>query len=244
MPDPSSIRPRRCSLWFLALFAAGSGLILALDGPGRAGAVTQQAPRAQEKPDSPLTEEELAEQEEREYELAMGRQIFEQNCLICHAAEMISGQRLTPVQWQAEVKKMMDWGAPVPPEEVERLVDFLETSYPADLPLAPLARMKSPVALALHQPKPGDLILPEGNAERGAALQVEHCATCHGENGRGAELGPNLIERPILRREAEYAEIVRDGRRRMPGFALVLNLQQEADILAWLKAQRYEAFAE
>lgn len=245
MPDAFSIRPRRASApWFLALFAAGSWLLLAPDGPDQVGAVTQQAPQTQQKPATPLTEEELAEQEEREYELAMGRQTFEQNCLICHAVEMVSGQRLTPTQWQAEVEKMVGWGAPVPPEEVDRLVDFLQTSYPADLPPAPLARLKSPLALKLHQPDPDALVLPEGNAERGAALHVEHCATCHGANARGAELGPNLVERPVLRREPEFTEIVRDGRRRMPGFGLVLSLQQEADILAWLKGQRYEAFAE
>ncbi len=188
-----------------------------------------------------LTDE---EQEEQEYQLALGRQTFEQNCLICHDAAMIINQRLTPAQWSAEVEKMIGWGSPVPPEEVVGLVELLTTSYPAELPRDPPDRVSPSRALEWNRPEPGISVLPEGDVTRGAALHTEHCATCHGENALGAELGPNLVERPVLRREPDYAEVVREGRRRMPGFRLVLSPQQEADILEWLKGQRYEGFGE
>ncbi len=78
-----------------------------------------------------------------------------------------------------------------------------------------------------------------GRPESGAKLYEVHCASCHGPDARGGDLGTNLVEIPILAQRMEpYARVVRDGRRRMPGFAEVLKPEQEADLLAWLRQRR------
>jgi mono/diheme cytochrome c family protein len=89
------------------------------------------------------------------------------------------------------------------------------------------------------------LEIPDGRAPaggdpgRGAALYVTNCANCHGPDGRGAELGPCLVEKPVLWR-GEFVEVVRKGLRRMPGFTAALKPEQELDILAWLRTRRVE----
>jgi len=63
------------------------------------------------------------------------------------------------------------------------------------------------------------------------------CAPCHAEDGRGAEVGVNLVDRPLLYRAADFARWVRVGRGRMPGFKDVGDAQI-ADLLAHLRARR------
>lgn len=111
-------------------------------------------------------------------------------------------------------------------------------SDPAKSPIPLPERITLRAALALIRPEgPPSL---GGDGARGAALYASHCATCHGPDARGGDLGTCLVEKPVLLRPAEYAEIVRDGLRRMPGFAAALKPEQEADILAWLRTLRYE----
>jgi mono/diheme cytochrome c family protein len=81
---------------------------------------------------------------------------------------------------------------------------------------------------------------PAGDAARGAPLYVQHCATCHGPEARGGDLGTSLVEKPVLLRPAEFAEVVQKGRRRMPGFVAALKPEHEADLLAWLRTRRTE----
>lgn len=180
-----------------------------------------------------------AEDDERALALALelGRRSFENNCLMCHSAGMVESLRLAPEQWAAEVDKMIGWGAPVPPEEKDGLVDYLISSYPADGEAPTLPMLALDAARLPTRPEPDADALPGGDPGRGAALHAEHCATCHGPDARGGDLGQNLIARPVLRRPAEYAEILHDGRRRMPGFRFVLSDQQMADTLAWLRSQ-------
>ncbi|QDV32957.1 c-type cytochrome [Tautonia plasticadhaerens] len=175
--------------------------------------------------------------DERVFALELGRRSFENNCLMCHSAGMVESLRLTPEQWAAEVDKMIGWGAPVPPEEKDGLVGYLVSSFPTDGEAPPPPMLALDAARLPTLPEPEADALPEGDPDRGASLIAEHCATCHGPDARGGELGQNLIARPVLQRPAEYAEILHDGRRRMPGFRFVLSDQQMADTLAWLGSQ-------
>lgn len=50
---------------------------------------------------------------------------YKNACLSCHGEELMTGQRLTRTQWDAEVAKMERWGAPVPKESRDAIVDFL-----------------------------------------------------------------------------------------------------------------------
>jgi mono/diheme cytochrome c family protein len=62
---------------------------------------------------------------------AKGADLAQANCLMCHSHDYISTQpRLTRDQWKASVKKMQDkYGAPIAPESVEALVDYLVAGY-------------------------------------------------------------------------------------------------------------------
>ena len=184
---------------------------------------------------TPALEVQSPEDEERAYELILGRRTFEGNCLICHTAGMTEGLRLTPEQWGAEVAKMVGWGAPVPPEESERLVAYLADSFPVEAPKDAPALLPLEVAAATTRPRPDPGVLPDGDADRGSALYAEHCATCHGSGALGGDLGNNLVQRPILLRPNDFDAVLRGGRHRMPGFGAVLGPQQEADLLGWLR---------
>jgi len=175
---------------------------------------------------------------DREAAAQASERLVRENCLICHSGELITTSRLTPKQWKAEVEKMVGWGTPLPKEQQDALIAYLAAEYPATAPPARPARMAYREAVAQNRADAPDRTR-RGDADRGARLYATNCANCHGGDGQGAELGPNLVERPVLTRTADYAEVVRKGRGRMPGFAPVLDPAAEADTLAWLRDRRY-----
>lgn len=170
------------------------------------------------------------------------RRAVELNCQVCHEMRMITGLRLTPAQWKAEVDKMVTWGAVVSDGDRALIVDYLARSYPADAPRpAPefiaLASVESP------ELPPADEEPIEGDAAAGEKLYMTLCSACHGPTARGGELGPSLANRAILGHAAAYNEIVQKGLRRMPPFKDVLKPQQERDILVWLRGVPRDAVA-
>jgi mono/diheme cytochrome c family protein len=179
------------------------------------------------------------DREDREEARLVARRAVVENCQICHSEEMIASQRLTVNQWKAEVEKMVGWGSPLPQELQQTVTDYLAAEYPDTAP--PFKPVRTTLAQALDtvrpQPETGSQLA--GTAERGAPLYVRNCANCHGQDGQGAELGPNLVEKPVLARPNDFDRVVRQGDGRMPGFASTLDERAKADILAWLRAARY-----
>jgi sulfite oxidase len=51
------------------------------------------------------------------------------SCLGCHDEHMMQQQRLTRPQWDRELNKMTNWGAPVKPENREALLDYLSSQF-------------------------------------------------------------------------------------------------------------------
>lgn len=215
---------RTAALALTALLAVGSGglwLRAALaDGPAAAS----------QDGDDP---------DEQAIEQARGLRLFEENCLMCHSEEMTTTQRLTPARWTAEVEKMIGFGAPVPLEERTRLTGYLAARFPADKP-----RGAAPLIDAAHVLRLNRQTLPAvpddhpGRPERGAALFAANCANCHGATALGGDSGTNLVEKPVLLTPDVFTTVVREGRRRMPGFKAVLTPDQEDDILAWLWSRK------
>lgn len=203
----------------------GLGLLLLADPRGLrvdAGTDRQAASATDDDPDA-------------EEQNLLGQRTLEQNCLMCHSVELIQGQRLNPTQWTAEVDKMIGWGAPVPPEDRERLIQHLVRTYPPDRPAAAPERLSTEELLATEPP--GAPAATTGNPRRGATLYATHCASCHGLDALGGDLGTCLASRPVLVSGSTYDTVVRQGLRRMPGFGEVLTAQDQADILAWLRQQ-------
>ena len=57
--------------------------------------------------------------------------------------------------------------------------------------------------------------------------------------GSAATSGPALVGKAILDHPREYDRIINQGQRRMPGFRLILNAKDQADVLAWLRHRTY-----
>jgi mono/diheme cytochrome c family protein len=175
--------------------------------------------------------------EERLIRREEARRSFVENCLMCHGEDMTTRQRLTTKQWTAEVEKMAGWGAPLPPDRKQPLIDYLAETYPNTQAAPPPGRITPEEVAGLDRQAPPSA-LPSADPARGEVLFATHCAVCHGPNARGAELGTNLVEKPVLLREDEFRTLIRDGRRRMPSFAAVLDEPRQADLLAWLRRAR------
>jgi len=63
---------------------------------------------------------------------APGRDLVEAACSACHSLDYIGTNApfMTPQVWQAEVNKMINaFGAPVPPDSVKPIVDYLVKNY-------------------------------------------------------------------------------------------------------------------
>ena len=60
-----------------------------------------------------------------------GSELAQANCLICHSHEYVATQPpFTRDQWKASVTKMQQkFGAPIPAESVDPLVDYLVQAY-------------------------------------------------------------------------------------------------------------------
>jgi cytochrome c oxidase cbb3-type subunit 3 len=177
--------------------------------------------------------------DEAAHQAAIARQAVRDNCLICHSEQMVVNQRLTPPQWKAEVEKMVGWGAPVPREHVQPLIAYLAREYGAHAPPAPLERMSYDEATRLGPPPATAAVLARGDAGRGGALFAKNCAACHGTKAQGADLGQNLVERPVLLQPDAFDRAIEHGLRRMPAFQATLSREQRDDIRAWLQQRRF-----
>ena len=59
-----------------------------------------------------------------------GEDVYNRACLVCHGADLVEQQRLTPAGWTREVAKMVAWGAPVTDAERPVLAAYLAARYP------------------------------------------------------------------------------------------------------------------
>ncbi len=184
-----------------------------------------------------IARQDPADDDDAAFERLRIERVFAENCQMCHTPEMVSGQRLTPPQWAAEVDKMIGWGSPLPPEEKEPLIAYLAAEYPADKAPATLTTLAPADKLAIERLEPPTDL--KADATLGASLYATHCASCHAENARGGDLGTNRVNRPVLVDVEEYGEVTHNGRLRMPGFSEVLTAEQSLAILAWLRDRPY-----
>ena len=59
-----------------------------------------------------------------------GAATYKRACLVCHDADIIEQQKLTPTGWTRSVEKMMRWGATVSDADKQPLVDYLAGRFP------------------------------------------------------------------------------------------------------------------
>jgi mono/diheme cytochrome c family protein len=60
---------------------------------------------------------------------ADGRGVFERRCLSCHGGDIVEQQRLARPGWVREVEKMIRWGATVPENERDALIEYLTSAF-------------------------------------------------------------------------------------------------------------------
>ncbi|MEW6321374.1 MAG: hypothetical protein AB1635_09830 [Acidobacteriota bacterium] len=58
-----------------------------------------------------------------------GAAAFKASCLNCHATDLVEQQRLTRAGWSRSVDKMVRWGATVPADRRDALLDYLAARY-------------------------------------------------------------------------------------------------------------------
>jgi hypothetical protein len=55
--------------------------------------------------------------------------VYKRACLSCHGVDLVEQQRLTRTGWLRSVDKMIRWGAVVPDEVKDPLLDYLASKY-------------------------------------------------------------------------------------------------------------------
>lgn len=75
---------------------------------------------------------------------------------------------------------------------------------------------------------------PAGSGNQGFDVYDKNCKACHGKFAKG-EYGPKLQENPILHDHDKFWQTVLKGRGNMPAWEGRLNVQQIADVQAYLQ---------
>ncbi len=73
-----------------------------------------------------------------------------------------------------------------------------------------------------------------GNAEAGAIVFSENCATCHGATGHGGNGGPDLTTMPLAQTEEGAIQQVTNGGGGMPPFGGVLSEEEIENVAAYV----------
>lgn len=143
------------------------------------------------------------------FKLAPGSEIANGQCLTCHSVEYVSTQPPMPrAFWAASVKKMLDkYSAPVPAEQVDRLVDYLAVNYGATTNSAAATSPTPPVA---GSSKPAEI----NPADAAQLVNKYGCLGCH--NATVKIVGPayrDVAEKYKANPEArrKIAEQIRQG---------------------------------
>ena len=77
------------------------------------------------------------------------------DCEICHGREMWASQRLSQTAWDAEVTKMIKFGAPVPKAEKAALVTYLARYLGPSVPRVGHAPTATAPPISFTGPPPG-----------------------------------------------------------------------------------------
>lgn len=100
----------------------------------------------------------------------VGVEFANAQCLVCHSVEYVSTQpKKDRAFWAASVKKMQEkFGAPIPPEQVEPLADYLTKNYGIATNIT---------AATTPSPQPS---IPQASSKDGPKIATKYgCLTCH-----------------------------------------------------------------
>lgn len=129
-----------------------------------------------------------------------GVELATARCVICHDAQHITRAKLSREEWEFNVRNMIERGAPITPEEIRPIVDYLATYYNRDAP--PPVETAAEAAAA-----------PAANPAQ-KLLTANACIACHAVDRR--LIGPGFREIAERYRSAPgaadlLARKIRDG---------------------------------
>ena len=220
-----------------------SGLVFAVFSAWSVSGALQQAPTPPRTvPSEPPLEQVLElDPEERS---AFFNQRLQLHCNVCHSSEMIEQQRLTLAQWQAEVQKMIGWGATLPKEYSGLMAEHLSKSYPPGHK-AKIGFLEPEKAFSESaQTDQSQVDSKAATNPQVAELFRNQCSNCHGTSGEGNEIGPRLTGRPILAFSQRFSEHIEQGKGRMPAFQKTIPSADTQALRRWLLGQSFSWTAE
>jgi mono/diheme cytochrome c family protein len=124
---------------------------------------------------------------------APGRDTLQRVCGTCHPATIVLGHGMTREGWGQVVASMITRGAKGSPEDFATVTDYLARALPATQSGGAAPRGRSFPA----GPNDRQAVDPAA-AERGKAIYMPDCSSCHGPLARGAENGPDLVRSEVV----------------------------------------------
>jgi len=130
-----------------------------------------------------------------------GRDVTQKICgSTCHGPDIIMGKGRTRDQWTAVVNAMVSRGAKATPAELGQIAEYLSSHFNPNMPVAaagPRGNRPNAGPPAASGRGPGPLgagaadshVVDEAGAERGKAIYISECITCHGPKARGGSPG-------------------------------------------------------
>ncbi len=127
---------------------------------------------------------------------APGRDTVQRVCGACHPATIVLGHGMTREGWGQVVASMITRGAKGTPAEFEAVTDYLARNLP---PKSSNSHTAASTRLSGFPAGPRDrqIVDPEA-AERGKAIYLSDCGSCHGPRARGGANGPDLVRSTVL----------------------------------------------
>jgi cytochrome c oxidase cbb3-type subunit 3 len=124
---------------------------------------------------------------------APGRDTVQRVCGTCHPATIVLGHGMTREGWGQVVATMITRGAKGSPADFETVTDYLARTLPAKQSGGAARRGPSLSA----GPNDRQTVDPAA-AERGKAIYMADCSSCHGPLARGSENGPDLVRSEVV----------------------------------------------
>ncbi|MDB5702196.1 MAG: quinoprotein glucose dehydrogenase [Sphingomonadales bacterium] len=99
--------------------------------PGVSVAASASQPAVRDNPSRPPATAAPASENSAEFAPGAMKAFAVTNCTACHVAAQVTSQRKSRGDWAATVEKMVGFGAKVPDDQFDPLVEYLASNYPA-----------------------------------------------------------------------------------------------------------------